>query len=187
MKRFKTVFIVVAMGSMVFYGCKKGDLTQNPASLSQNVSQKVIKPESDNPGAVYVLSNSASGNEVLVFNRSSEGSLSVGQNFTTGGNGSGSGLGSQGSLILEENYLYAVNAGSNEVSVFRVNDDQLTLVDKASSHGIMPISVTVHGHLLYVVNTGGSGNISGFHISPDGHLAYLENSTRAQQRCRWAS
>lgn len=179
MKRVKTVSIVVAMSSIVFYACKKGDLNGESASLSKNVSQKVIKPENDNPGEVYVLSNSASGNEVLVFNRSSKGSLSVAQNFATGGNGSGSGLGSQGSLILQENYLYAVNAGSNEVSVFRVNDDQLTLVDKAPSHGIMPISVTVHGDLLYVVNAGGSGNISGFHISPDGHLVYLENSTRA--------
>ena len=45
MKRLKTVFIVVAIGSIVFYGCKKGDLTQESASLSQNVSQKVVKPE----------------------------------------------------------------------------------------------------------------------------------------------
>ena len=179
MKRFKTVFIVVAMGSIVFYGCKKGDLNEESASLSQNVSQKIVKPEFDNPGAVYVLSNSASGNEVLMYNRSSKGSLSVGHSFATGGNGTGSGLGSQGSLILQENFLYAVNAGSNEVTVFRVDDDQLTLVDKASSHGIMPISVTVHGDLLYVLNAGGSGNISGFHISPNGHLAYLENSTKA--------
>jgi hypothetical protein len=138
MKRVKTVFIVVATGSIVFYGCKKGDLNEESALLSQNVSQKVIKPENDNPGAVYVLSNSASGNEVLMYNRSSKGSLSVGNSFATGGNGNGSGLGSQGSLILQENYLYAVNAGSNEVTVFRVGDDQLTLVDKARLTELCP-------------------------------------------------
>jgi 6-phosphogluconolactonase (cycloisomerase 2 family) len=183
MKRVKTVFIVVAMGSIAFYGCKKDDLNDESASLSQNVSQKVVRPEFDNPGAVYVLSNSASGNEVLMYHRSSKGSLSLEQSFATGGNGTGSGLGSQGSLILQEfgrsNYLYAVNAGSNEVTVFRVDDDKMTWVDKASSHGIMPISVTAHGDLLYVLNAGGSGNISGVHISPNGHLAYMENSTKA--------
>jgi 6-phosphogluconolactonase len=119
---------------------------------------------------------------VLVYSRSSNGSLLAGSRFATGGNGTGSGLGSQGSVILHEyaghTYLYAVNAGSNEVTAFTVNANTLTWVDKVSSHGTTPISVTTHDDLLYVVNTG-SDNISGFHIGSDGHLTYLANSTKA--------
>src|SRR5204863_3887613 len=108
-----------------------------------------------------------------VYTRSSTGSLSPSTSFATGGNGTGAGLGSQGSVILHEfagtSYLYVVNAGSSEVTAFRVNGNTLTWVDKVSSRGTTPISVTAHNDVLYVVNTGGTGNISGFHIAADGH------------------
>ena len=181
MKRFKVIFLSLAAGSMAFYGCKKGAINDELAS-SQKISAKATTSETSS-GVVYVQSNQASGNEVLVYTRSSSGSLSPSSSFATGGNGTGAGTGSQGSVILHEfganTYLYAVNAGSNEITAFLVTGNTLTWVDKVSSHGTTPISVTAHNDLLYVVNTGGTGNIGGFHIAADGQLTFLENSTRA--------
>lgn len=182
MKRFRASFIFLAMGSIAFYGCKKNGVNEDPA-LSQNISARAAASGENTTGAVYVLSNSASGNQVLTYSRSSNGSLSATTSYATGGNGTGAGLGSQGSVILQQNaassFLFAVNAGSNDVTVFRADGNTLTWVDKVSSHGTTPISVTAHEDLLYVLNAGGTGNISGFHIAADGHLTFLENSTRS--------
>ena len=133
------------------------------------------------PGAVYVLTNSAAGNEVAVFDRSADGTLSPAGAYATGGLGTGAGLGSQGALVLSQNdrWLFAVDAGSSEISVFEVRPDGLTLADKIASGGLEPISLTRHGRLLYVLNAGGSGNITGFFVGRHGHLSPIPNSTRA--------
>ena len=49
------------------------------------------------PGAVYVLSNQVDGNAVIAFPRSADGTLAAPTPFTTGGTGTGGGLGSQAS------------------------------------------------------------------------------------------
>ena len=54
----------------------------------------------DDQGAVYALDNSASGNNVLAFRRAPDGSLTSAGVFSTGGTGTGSGLGNQGALLL---------------------------------------------------------------------------------------
>lgn len=131
-------------------------------------------------GAVYVLSNSAAGNSVLLFDRDSDGSLTPAGSVSTGGLGTGTGLGTQGALVLSENnrWLFAVNAGSNEISSFEVQRDGLRLVDKVPSGGTTPGSLTVNDDLLYVLNTGGAGNITGFTVGKHGSLTHLPNSTR---------
>jgi len=136
------------------------------------------KGDGHSSSAVYTLSNSAAGNEVLVFSRGRHGSLSPSGSFPTGGLGTGSGLGSQGAVVLSDKFLFAVNAGSDEVSVMKVRGDNLTLADKVSSGGTMPISLTVHRHLLYVLNAGGDGNITGFEISKKGELTPISGSTQ---------
>src|SRR3989442_8703623 len=116
------------------------------------------------PGAVYTLMNLTSGNAVAVFARAADGTLTVAGTVPTGGIGTGSGLGSQGALALSEDgrWLFAVNAGSNDVSIFRVTPTGLSWTSRIPSGGTKPISVTVHDKLLYVLNGGGSGNIAGF-------------------------
>lgn len=133
----------------------------------------------DNPGAVYVQTNQASGNAITIFNRSTDGVLTLSETVSTGGLGTGAGLGSEASVVLSNSgrWLFAVNAGSNEVSAFRVEAGGLTLVDKVSSGGTLPISLALHKNILYVLN-GGSGNITGFTIDPSGHLIALAGSTR---------
>lgn len=131
-------------------------------------------------GAVYTLSNAAAGNSVLQFNRAANGTLTAAGSFATGGLGSGSGLGSQGAVALSKNnrWLFAVNAGSNDISVFAVRPGGLTLTDRVGSGGMMPISLTTHGDMLFVLNAGGSGNISGFSIERGGQLSPIPGATR---------
>jgi 6-phosphogluconolactonase (cycloisomerase 2 family) len=132
------------------------------------------------PGAVYTITNAASGNEVTVYKRAANGSLSFEATYATDGLGSGAGLGSQGAVALSQNgrWLFAVNAGSNEVSVFAVRERGLALVDVVDSGGEMPISLTTHDGLLYVLNAGGSGNITGFRVRENGMLEPLDSSTQ---------
>jgi 6-phosphogluconolactonase len=131
-------------------------------------------------GAVYALTNAPTGNEVVVWNRAADGSLTPAGRYATGGLGSGAGLSSQGAIILSEDnhWLFAVNAGSNDISAFQVDDNGLTLVNRVPSGGTLPTSLTVFDDLLYVLNAGGSGNITGFGISQDGQLAQIADSTR---------
>src|SRR5215217_6068494 len=98
MKKFTTVIAILAIAAF-FAGCKKEE------------------DHSQDPKHVYTMSNQAAGNKVLVFDRKSDGSLQMKDSFATGGTGTGSGLGSQGALTLSrnQNWLFAVNAGSNEV------------------------------------------------------------------------
>ena len=135
---------------------------------------------SDNgPGAVYTLTNSTAGNAVVAYNRAADGTLTPQGTFPTGGAGTGSGLGSQGAVVLRDDgrQLFAVNAGGNSISLFAVRPDGLELQATAPSGGVRPISVTVHGSLLYVVNGGGAGNISGLVVGRDS-LTPLTGSTQ---------
>ncbi len=143
---------------------------------------------SGSAGAVYIMSNSPSGNQILVYNRAADGSLAYAGSFATGGNGSGLGvtvppdpLGSQNSVLLSPNgkWLFAVNAGSNDVSSFKVVSGGLSLADKVSSGGSYPVSLTYSEGILYVLNAFGDGSISGFKVQDDGHLKALKGSTRS--------
>src|SRR5215210_1681932 len=121
------------------------------------------------PGAVYTLTNAASGNAVAAFDRAPDGTLSTQGTFPTGGLGTGSLLGSQGAVVLSENgkRLFAVNAGNNSISELKVRGDGLELVATAPSGGTLPISLTQHGRYLYVLNAGGAGNVAGFVLDHD--------------------
>jgi 6-phosphogluconolactonase len=131
-------------------------------------------------GVVYTLTNAAAGNTVAVFNRAGDGTLSSAGQVATSGLGSGGGLGSQGALVLSKNghWLFAVNAGSNDISVFNARSGALTLVGKTASGGVRPVSLTVNDDLLYVLNGGGVNNISGFRIQDNGTLTAIPASTR---------
>src|SRR5262249_46490755 len=139
-------------------------------------------------GAVYTMTNDPTDNAVLVFNRAADGSLTAGERFSTGGKGTGGrepdlGLGNAGALALsdDQRLLFVVNPGSDDISVFAVRQEGLRRLDRVSSGGREPISVTVHGNLVYVLNAGGtvggSDNISGFVVRRD-RLSPLSDSTR---------
>lgn len=135
-------------------------------------------------GNVYVMTNQSAGNAILVFHRDAAGILTSAATFATGGNGAGTGadpLGSQGAVVLsdDERFLFAVNSGSNSISAFTVSGDQLDLRSTVSSGGIMPVSVTARHGLVYVVNAGGTPNISGFALDANSNqLVPLAGSSR---------
>src|SRR5262245_2590455 len=91
--------------------------------LSALIGGGVAAAAPDQVGAVYALTNAISGNAVAVWNRSSDGTLTPAGSYPTGGAGIAAGLGSQGALVLSQNHqwLFAVNAGSNNVSSLRVD------------------------------------------------------------------
>lgn len=131
--------------------------------------------------AVYTLTNAASGNSVLVFDRNADGTLAPAGSVATGGNGGA--LGSQGSLAMSDDrrWVYAVNSGSNTISMFATHGTALTLTTVVPSGGTAPNSVTAHGDLVYVLNAGGTPNVSGFTRTGDS-LTPIDGSTRALGR-----
>jgi len=147
---------------------------------------------------VFSMTNEIN-NSVVAFIRDSKGTLSCPKAFRTGGNGTGlqqaDPLGSQGSIALSSNgkFLFVVNAGSNNISSFRVCQGGLSLIDVVPSGGVFPNSLTINNHNLYVTNSGNqpqfAANVTGFHIDSDGHLCFINGSQRplsssnAQSRC----
>jgi 6-phosphogluconolactonase (cycloisomerase 2 family) len=132
-------------------------------------------------GTVFVMTNAANRNEVISYKRAPDCSLQAAHRFATGGRGSGGNndpLESQGSLTLSQDHslLFAVNAGSGEISVFQVHGADLSLTDKQLSGGSEPNAVAQHGTLVYVLNTGGSSSVIGFRVNQDGRLHPIPHS-----------
>ena len=159
-----------------------------PTCDEETADDSVLSGDSGGSGAVYLMTNQVP-NAITVFDRGHDGTLTMVGTFPTGGDGNPvpqpgdpptDPLGSQGSLILSPHFhfLFAVNAGSNEISVMRVMPHGLTLVEKVPSGGTRPISVTANSNFLYVLNEGGTPNITGFRFDNQGHLTPLAGSTR---------
>ena len=135
--------------------------------------------------AVFVQTDNTAGNQVVAYDRSDNGSLTPAGTYNTGGLGgqlSGSvvdHLASQGSLTYDQRdgELYAVNAGSNTVSVFSVFGDHLALRQVINSGGTFPVSVAVHGSLVYVLNAENGGSVQGF-VNFFGRLIAIPGSNR---------
>ena len=136
------------------------------------VGPGTVAASTDRAGTIYIETNAASGNAVAAYDRHADGTLTWSADYATGGTGTGAGLASQGSVALSADgrTLVAVNAGSNDVSAFAVGrDGSLRLVSRAPARGTDPISVAIHGDLVYVLDAGGNGNIAGL-LDFGGHL-----------------
>jgi 6-phosphogluconolactonase len=139
-------------------------------------------------GAVFTATNGPAGNAVIAYVVGPGGSLIPAGEFNTHGLGTGASLADSGSLALtaDHQWLLVVNAGSDTLTLFRVNTPGgpgplLTFSDRAWSHGVFPVSVTVHGSFVYVLNDGNStiaGNIFGFFLGDHGLLLPLPGSSR---------
>ena len=136
-------------------------------------------------GTVYAMTNALGANQIKVYHRAADGTLSLIQTADTSGGGSGTqldasdSLGSQGALVLDtgHKHLFAVNTETSytlsptddikkgdcnvgSISSFQVAaDGTLTLIEKVASGGFFPNSLTVDSsqNLLYVLNAGGPG------------------------------
>ena len=189
LKFFLGIFSILMLS--VLSSCEKQSEVASPLDQeNQNLlDDSETSPESSflrefgNRGFLYTMTNNAGGNEVLVFERASDGTLTQQGSYSTGGLGTGTGLGNQSGVILSQgrNLLLVCNAGSDDISIFKVKHGGLELLDHVSSGGDMPISVTIHGRLVYVLNTGGDdgdGNISGFYVRYNGHLKPIAESSQ---------
>ena len=121
-------------------------------------------------GAVFALTDNLSANTVAAYDRLPGGALRPAGTYPTGGLGgqlTGSVVdhtASQGALALDRDngLLYAVNAGSDTLTVFDVRGDRLDRRQVVGSGGAFPVSVTVHGNLVYVLNARDDGSIQGY-------------------------
>jgi hypothetical protein len=143
-------------------------------------------PGAEAARAVFVQSDNTAGNQIVAYDRAANGTLSQVGAYATGGLGGVLGesivdhLGSQGSLTADPAYglLYAVNAGSNSISVFGVSGDKLALRQVIGSGGSFPVSVATYHGLVYVLNAEEGGSVQGYTVE-DGQLSPLPGSNRA--------
>jgi 6-phosphogluconolactonase len=136
---------------------------------------------------VYVNDNTAGTNTIGAFDQHADGSLTplAGSPFPAGGAGTGTIVGSQGALqaTADGDWIVAVDAGSNQISVLAVGSNgSLSPApgSPVSSGGIEPVSIAVHGGLVYVANEGNGtrgSNYTGFTLADDGRLTPLSGST----------
>ena len=147
-------------------------------------------------GVVYTETNSPTRNQVQIFKRFANGKLQFVKAVATGGKGglqlqpgctpTCPFLDTQGEVDLtpDGHHLFAVNAGSNTISSFVATPGGLKLVDVKPSGGKFPNSITTHGNVLYVLDSGifpmpgppVPGNIAGFHFNAAGHLTPIKGS-----------
>lgn len=151
---------------------------------------------------LYVESNrlEPGQNSILAYTRAADGTLTplAGSPFLTRGKGLNNPTAARlGPNDLDypllasrdKKRLYAVNSGSNTIAVFDVADSgQLRHVAGSpfASGGRSPVSLTIAGNRLYVVNSNGDldqlpnndvPNYTGFNIAPDGRLTPIPGST----------
>ncbi|MFE7169828.1 lactonase family protein [Streptomyces sp. NPDC057616] len=161
--RSATTAVAIATGVAMFTA---------PASASPHHPRQEA---SDGP--VFVQSDAEDGNTVVAYDRADDGTLKQQGVYATGGLGGKldgavvDNLASQGSLTYDPAHrlLYAVNAGSDTVTVFAVHGDRLVRRQIVASGGRFPVSVTVHGNLVYVLNALDGGSVQGY-LSVAGHL-----------------
>jgi hypothetical protein len=124
------------------------------------------------PGTVFVQTNNLGGNTVVAYRQGPGGGLTQAGSYPTGGLGGqlhssvADHLSSQDSLVLDRGrgLLYAVNAGSNTVTVFGVHGDRLSRRQVISSGGTFPVSIAARGDLVYVLNARRGGSIQGYRV-----------------------
>src|SRR3989475_5226742 len=174
-----TRLAVLALATAALAACEPNPSVTGPAAALQAARAADVSAAVSDPGAVYTLTNQVGGNAVAVFARGADGRLTGPATVSTGGTGTGASLGSQSAVPLSDDgrWLFAVNAGSNDVSVFSVSPGGgRPLASRTASGGTLPISLTVHGNVLYVLNSGGDGSISGFTVGTTGGLTPIPGS-----------
>jgi 6-phosphogluconolactonase len=160
-------------------------------------------------GALFTQTNDPAGNTVQAFDRDRDGRLTPAGTFATGGVGLAGLGGRQGAVELsdDEDTVYAINAGSNSVSAFRVRDRDddddrgrgddddrgrgdrddddrgrrgpaLELVGTVASGGVAPVSVDEHRGRVYVLNSGGTPNVTAFAAGRRGTLTPIAGGSR---------
>ena len=162
--------------------------------VSSAVADDEDRDEGQSNGVVYTMTNDPAGNAVVVFSRSSQGTLTKSGTFPTGGKSIGLfATGNQNGLLLSEDghCLWAVNSASNTISTFQAAGTNLSPINVVGSGGTGPVSLTERHGLLYVLNNGSlfagtasppppaADNITGFTVAGSCRLTPLAGSSRS--------
>jgi 6-phosphogluconolactonase (cycloisomerase 2 family) len=142
------------------------------SALALGVPAQPAHAQTASGGALFVQTNDPAQNAIDAYRRNPDGTLTFAHSYRTGGAGGrevgsmSDPLASMGSLVRVPGteLLLAVNAGSNTISVFHVNGDQLELAQVLPSFGPFPVGFGMHGDLVYVLDAGGAGFISGYRV-----------------------
>lgn len=190
----KNVHFYLTIWTMVlvmFASCSKEDSNQpddiNQVDISEagkNPDDLLLSSQQDRvalSGYLYTQTNATGNNQVMIYRHTWTGALTYFGAVSTGGSGNGKSLSSQGALAIDrqQNRLFAVNAGSNSLSMFSIDpaNGNLTLLDNEPLQAVTPVSVTVNGNYVYVVNEG-SNNIRGVEVVGGNSLVLLSNSSK---------
>jgi 6-phosphogluconolactonase (cycloisomerase 2 family) len=124
--------------------------------------------------AFYTSSNAATNNQIIRYQMGSDGLFSEMGRFETGGMGTGRNLQAANSLALSDDrkWLVTVNAGSNQISAFRLGLGDPRLTEVHHSGGTLPLSVALRGRRVYVLNSG-SDDVASFRLTETGRLVPL--------------
>jgi len=155
------------------------------AALSALPASAAVDAGPASAHAVFVQTDNLAGNTIVAYQRTAAGGLQQVGSYPTGGNGGATNgsvvdhLSSEGSLAYDAQarLLYAVNAGSSTITVFRVVGDTLIRTQVISSGGQFPVSITVHGSQVFVLNAWGGGSVAGY-LQIGGHLIPVPSWTR---------
>jgi len=177
--KFKTLTFSLPV-LLAVTACDSFDLNDGDITISSDDDGNIVisppdagtdGPASAAAGGVFVMSNILDANTIVSYSRAADGTLSLVGEFDTGGLG-GDFDGAEGldplisaySLINtpDNEYLMAVNAGSDTISVMQINDDMsLELVDTVSSFGTGPNSLAYNNGIVYVTNIDADGEFAG--------------------------
>ncbi len=160
---------ILAAGAAASSGHHKGHHKRHHGHPNHS-SHRPHDPPRHTGAAVFVQTNDPAGNSVVAYERSEDGSLDEAGTYPTGGLGGAldgavvDRLASQGSLTFDRGagLLYAVNAGSDTVTVFAVRGERLLRRQVFPSGGDFPVSVAVHGRVVYVLNARDGGSVQGY-------------------------
>ncbi len=176
----------ITAGAAAASGAHHGDHRGPSQPFHHHPGPPHLPPPFRSNHPVFVQTDNTAGNQVIAYDQGRDGSLTEVGAYPTGGLGGeleGSvvdHLASQGSLAYDadNHLLYAVNAGSDTVSVFAVFGDRLFLQQVVGSGGSFPVSVAVDHGLVYVLNAEGGGSLQGYRAG-FGHLFPIPGSNRA--------
>lgn len=169
--------------ALALAACDRDTTGPDPA-LSPTAAATTTAAGTGAGGAVYTSTNGATANAILAFSRAEDGALTAIGSFPTGGRGTGGAvdpLASQYAVILSGDHrlLFTVNAGTNDVTSFRVGGDGgITLADRQSAGGTLPVSLASRDGLLYVLNAG-DNTVTGIRVNPEGKLIPIPQGTRS--------
>lgn len=175
-RMFRNIFSLLALLTPLFFMALANDFTA--ASAATEFRQSLAAGRS----FVYTITNPNGANAIAAYERNTQsGELTFRATYPTGGVGSGSVIDSQSPLLVnaEGTFLYAVNAGSNSISVMAIGEDgTLALVGApVASRGVEPASLALNSDLLYVANKGDGAtppNYTGFRVNTDGTLSRIK-------------